>query len=206
VHRAGPGDTLRVGVLGGRLGEGRVVALDDDGLELEVALDGEPPAPLPLTLVLALPRPKVLGRVLETCAAMGVKRLLLANAWRVEKSFWHSPELEPERLRRHLVLGLEQGRDTVLPEVSLHRLFRPLVEDVLPGVAAGTLALVAHPNAAASCPRAVETAVTLAIGPEGGFIPFEIELLAAHGFAPVTLGPRILRVEQAVPALLARLF
>ena len=47
--------------------------------------------------------------------------------------------------------------------------------------------------------------VIAAIGPEGGFIPNEIEMLGRIGFRPVTLGPRILHVEAAVPALLAKL-
>jgi RsmE family RNA methyltransferase len=56
------------------------------------------------------------------------------------------------------------------------------------------------------CPRNVKRAVTLAIGPEGGFIPYEMEKLVACGFAPVQIGERILTVETAVPALVARLF
>ena len=36
--------------------------------------------------------------------------------------------------------------------------------------------------------------------------PYEVELLQAGGFEPVHLGPRILRVETAVTALVARLY
>jgi 16S rRNA U1498 N3-methylase RsmE len=72
VHRAAVGDRLRVGVIGGRLGEGTIVTLDDDRLELDVRLDHDPPPPLPLLLVLALPRPKVLRRVLQAVSALGV--------------------------------------------------------------------------------------------------------------------------------------
>src|SRR5437588_6489018 len=54
VHRAAIGDELTVGVADGRVGRGRVLALDGDALEMEVTLEREPPAPLPLTLVLAL--------------------------------------------------------------------------------------------------------------------------------------------------------
>ena len=85
-------------------------------------------------------------------------------------------------------------------------LFKPFVEDELPAIIRDTTALLAHPQASASCPRGLEAGVTLAVGPEGGFIPYEIEKLTACGFVPVKMGERTLSVESAVPALLARLF
>ena len=205
VHRATIGDRLRVGRFGGSVGYGVVTRLDDAVLELDVVLDTEPPPPAPLTLILALPRPKALRRVLQCVATIGVKRLVLVNSWRVEKSFWASPALGPAALREQLMLGLEQGGDTMPPTVELRRRFKPFVEDEVPQLIAGTRALVAHPKAADACPRAVSEPVTLAIGPEGGFIEYELDLLVAHGFEPVTLGPRPLRVEHAVPALLGRI-
>ena len=200
------GDELRVGLLGGGVGVGRVLALTPDALEMEVRLELEPPAPLPLTLILALPRPKVLRRVLRTASSMGVKKIVLLNARRVEKSYWQSPYLEAKAMDEQLLLGLEQARDTVLPEVLTRPLFKPFVEDELPELARNTLALVAHPAARAVCPRNAGRAVTLAVGPEGGFIPYEVEKFAGCGFTPVSLGERILSTETAVPALLARLF
>lgn len=206
VHRAAVGDELRVGLLGGRIGSGRVLQLTPEVLEMEVRLDREPPAPLPLTLILSLPRPKVLRRVLRASSSMGVKRIVLLNARRVEKSYWQSPLLGTAAMNEQLVLGLEQARDTVLPEILIRPLFKPFVEDELPALVEDTLALVAHPAARAECPRNTGRAVTLAIGPEGGFIPYEVEKLAGCGFTPVHLGDRILGTETAVPALLARLF
>lgn len=206
VHRAEAGDSLRVGLLGGAMGEGRLTVLEADHAELQVSLDQPPPAKLPLTLLLALPRPKMLRRVLQTVATMGVPRLVLLNSYRVEKSFWQTPFLEPAAIREQLILGLEQGRDTVLPEVVIEKRFKPFVEDRLPALAAGTRALVGHPGPWPDCPRAVEGPVTLAIGPEGGWIPYEVEKLQATGFEAVQLGERILRVETAVTALLARLY
>ncbi|WP_394561350.1 16S rRNA (uracil(1498)-N(3))-methyltransferase [Aquipseudomonas alcaligenes] len=206
VHRAEAGDQLRVGRLDGLMGRGTLLALDASHAELQVELDQAPPAKLPLTLLLALPRPKMLKRVLQTVAAMGVPRLVLLNSYRVEKSFWQTPFLEPDAIREQLILGLEQARDTVLPEVTIEKRFKPFVEDRLPAIAADTLGLVGHPGDYPACPRALSEPVTLAIGPEGGWIAYEVEKLGEAGLAPVQLGERILRVETAVTALLARLF
>lgn len=206
VHRAEVGASLRVGRLGGDMGEGRLLRLEAGEAELQVRFDQPPPAKLPLTLLLALPRPKMLRRVLQTVATMGVPRLILLNSYRVEKSFWQTPFLEPAAIREQLILGLEQARDTRLPDVIIEKRFKPFVEDRLPQLAAGSLGLVGHPGDFPHCPRAVEHPVTLAIGPEGGWIPYEVEKLAEAGLTPVQLGERILRVETAVSALLARLF
>lgn len=205
VHRAEEGDDLAVGMLGGRIGSGRVLRLGDAALDLDISFDRDPPGPLPLTVVLALPRPKVLRRVLRSLTVLGVKRIVLVNAARVEKSYWQSPFLEPEEIRRQLVLGLEQACDTLLPEVLLRPRFKPFAEDELPGMTQDALALVAHPGSGASCPRDVRRPVILAIGPEGGFVPYELDLLMAGGFSAVSLGARILNVETAVPALISRL-
>ena len=206
VHQPGIGATLRVGRLNGDLGSACVLAIDELGIELETRLDQPPPPPLPLTLILALPRPKMLKRTLQTIATMGVKKLCLINSYRVDKSYWSSPLLGDGAIRDQLLLGLEQAGDTRLPDVSLHKRFKPFVEDELPALTPGTRALVAHPYQAAECPMPAMTPTTLAIGPEGGFIAYEIDKLREAGLQAVHVGQRILRVETAVPVLLARLF
>jgi 16S rRNA (uracil1498-N3)-methyltransferase len=206
VHRANPGDQLAVGLLGGKIGTGTVTLIDSTVLEMDVRLDRDPPAALALTVILALPRPKVLRRVLYSLSVLGAKRIILLNAARVEKSYWQSPFLSPEAVMHQLVLGLEQSCDTVLPEVILKPLFKPFVEDELSDIMRGTLALAAHPGGGAPVPRQVSGPVTLAIGPEGGFVPYEIEKLVSRGFTVVSLGERVLNVETAIPALISRIF
>ena len=206
VNKASAGQTLRAGLLGGLQGNALVLSINEDAAELQVDFHSPPPAKLPITLLLALPRPKMLRRTLQTIASMGVAKLVLINSYRVEKSFWQTPFLQPEALHEQLILGLEQARDTVLPEIILAKRFKPFVEDELPAMAANTRGLIAHPGDYPECPRALSESVTLAIGPEGGWIPYEVELLSKAGLNPVQLGERILRVETAVPALLARLF
>lgn len=206
VHRAAVGDSLRVGRLGGLLGQGRLLRLDAEAAELSIELQQPPPAKLPVTLLLALPRPKMLKRILQAVASQGVERLVLLNSYRVEKSFWQTPFLSPEAIREQLILGLEQARDTLLPEVIIEQRFKPFVEDRLPQLSAGRLGLVAHPGDYPACPRGIEQPLTLAIGPEGGWIAYEVDKLVEAGLQPVQLGPRILRVETAVSALLGRLY
>ena len=205
VHRARVNDVLTVGLANGRIGRGLITRLDAAALEMRVGFDREPPAPLPVTLVLALPRPKVLNRVIAAATSMGIKRIVLVNAWRVEKSYWNSPRLSDDNLLLQRILGLEQARDTVLPTIELRRLFRPFVEDELPSIAGDSLKLVPDPTATIPCPGALPTPITLAIGPEGGFIERELESLKRIGFTPVSLGERILRVETAVAAAVGRL-
>ncbi|MDT8317395.1 MAG: 16S rRNA (uracil(1498)-N(3))-methyltransferase [bacterium] len=204
VFNASAGDELAVGELNGNMGSGIVTAITKESLEMKVSLNSPPPSPLPVTLVLALPRPKMLSRIFQAVSSMGVKKIYIINSWRVEKSFWESPKLEDEAMREQLILGLEQGKDTMLPEIHMRRLFKPFVREELPGIINGSLPLVAHPAADEAFTWQVKGPVTLAIGPEGGFISREIETFEEIGFKRVTLGERILRVETAVPALLSR--
>jgi RsmE family RNA methyltransferase len=206
VHRAMEGDSLRVGLINGQMGEARILSITKESLEMDVALTEAPPEPLPLTVLLALPRPKMLKRSLQHLSALGVKKIVLINSYRVEKSFWQSPWLSEEKVREQLVLGLEQARDTLLPEVIMEKRFKPFVEDRLPELVEGRRGLVAHPVGGVSCPHQIEEEAVLAIGPEGGFIPYEVEKLEEAGFERIHLGARILRVETAVTAITSKLF
>ncbi len=205
VHRASVGDELRVGLVDGAIGRGRVLRLDREQLELEVSFSEAPPPALDITLVVALPRPPSMRKVLQQATAMGVKRFVFLHCARTEKSYWTASALEPDAIRRDLLLGLEQARDTALPSVVFARRFAAFLADSWGSMARGRLALVAHPDAAAPCPRDAAGPAILVIGPEGGFIPKEVEQLERAGARRVTLGPRILRVETATVALLARL-
>ncbi|MAL96401.1 MAG: 16S rRNA (uracil(1498)-N(3))-methyltransferase [Haliea sp.] len=206
VHRASPGDSLRVGEINGQLGSAEILALEDDHALLQVTLDQPPPLRLPVVLVVALPRPKMLRRLLRSAAEFGVEELHLIHSYRVEKSYWQTPVLQQDTVRDYFLQGAEQARDTRLPHLSLHRRFRPFVEDRLPGLIAGREGLLAHPGEAPPCPTGGDSRPRLLmVGPEGGFIAWEVEKLLAAGCRQVSLGPRILRVENAVSVLLGRL-
>jgi len=206
VHRAAKGDTLRVGLVDGKIGQGVIDQIDATRMEMVVSLNADPPAPLPVRLILALPRPKVLNRTIAAAASMGIREIDLINAWRVEKAYWESPRLSDENLRLQSILGLEQAADTILPAIRLHRLFTPFVREELPKQIGGQVALLANPGAEAEAPRRIRERAVLAIGPEGGFIDREVETFRDVGFTEVSLGSRILRVETALAFLIGRLF
>jgi RsmE family RNA methyltransferase len=198
VLRASEGDVLRVGLLGGLAGTAEVLRTGEGELVLRPSFDMAPPERPGVDLLLAIPRPKALRKVLPAAASLGVDRIVLVNAARVEKSYFDSSVLHPDGMRELLILGLEQARDTRLPEVLVRERFRPFVEDQLDALWQGTRRLLAHPGGDTAPPRQSQRTV-IAIGPEGGWVPFEIELLRSRGFVPFSLGPRTLRVEVAVP-------
>jgi RsmE family RNA methyltransferase len=205
ILKSRPGDRLRAGELGGLCGEATILSLSEEALELEVSLHTPPPAPLPHALLVALPRPPALRRILQSAAALGVKDIALLGSARVEKSFWQSPLLQPAQLEHELRLGLEQALDTVLPRITLHRqLHRSLDAELAPYLQSGR-ALIAHPHSGTPCPRAASAPHSLWVGPEGGWLDGELDALRARGAQLVDLGPRPLRVETAVIALLARI-
>ncbi|MBA6412887.1 16S rRNA (uracil(1498)-N(3))-methyltransferase [Parahaliea sp. F7430] len=206
VHRATVGDTVRVGEIHGEMGFGTIIELGPERAIIDFSLDCPAPDKLPVTLIVALPRPKMLRRILRSVAEFGVAELYLINSYRVEKSYWQSPVLSGDSIEECLLQGLAQSRDTMLPTVHLEKRFKPFVEDRLPALLEGRLGLVAHPSEHAPLPKAESRQPTvLAIGPEGGFIPYEVEHFRAAGMQQVTLGPRILRVENAISAILGRL-
>ena len=206
VLQAAPGEEIRVGVVDGPMGVATVLE-DSKQLHLSCTFSNEIPSIPRVDLLLAMPRPKVMNRLWPVLASLGVGRILISNAWKTERNYFDTHVLESEHIREALIEGLQQARDTRLPQVGVHKQFKKLVEDKLDGFGPYAARLVAHPGEGAfpseklaALPR--EARVLLAIGPEGGWTPFELELLAAHGFESVSWGPRALRTDTACAVLL----
>ncbi len=201
------GDSLRIGMINGKLGQGTILSLDST-VSIAVQLDREPPPPPSIELILALPRPIMLQRILKQAATLGVARIHLIRSAKVEKSFFHSPALLPEKINERLVEGLMQAAiDTRLPEVYIHSQFNVFVQDVVPQLEG--YRLLAHPHVSAILPEVFpqkqNQRILLAVGPEGGWNDFEVNCFLAQGFAAFSLGARILHVDTAVAVLLGQL-
>lgn len=203
-------DTIRAGIINGPIGIARILAISSPEVILAFSAQGPAPPRPAIDLILALPRPIMLKKIFSQIATLGIGRLFLINANRVEKSFFTASLLDEKNYRPYLLQGLEQARDTMVPEVSIHKRFRPFVEDYLSGITDQYSAcLVAHPETEKNLPEALAERLNgrllLAVGPEGGWVDFEIDKFKEQGFTSFNMGPRILRVETAVVALLAQL-
>ena len=203
--KAKEGDDLCVGLEGGKIGVGIIKSLTASSLTMDVKLEQKPPDPSLVTLILALPRPIVLKRLLLNIVTLGVKKIVLLNTYRVEKTYWKSKALEKDKIREQLILGLEQAKDTIMPEVIFKKRFKPFVEDELTGLIKGKTAVIAHPGLKPVKFKDINREVILVIGPEGGFIPYEIEKFVDVGFKCIDLGERILKVETAVPFAISKI-
>ncbi|MCK4563229.1 MAG: 16S rRNA (uracil(1498)-N(3))-methyltransferase [Verrucomicrobia bacterium] len=210
VLKAEPGKVLRIGLLNGSLGKGTVLSVDKYQVCLQCALDAESP-PMPrVDLLLAMPRPKVMKRLWAQLAALGVGRIVLVNAGKVERYYFDSHVLEPGFYNNLLIEGLQQARCTHLPEVLVRQRFKPFVEDELDGLFGNQLKLLADPSSEKRAADHVQLAdpserVLLAVGPEGGWTPYELDMLQEHGFKLFGMGKRILRTDTACIGLLSML-
>lgn len=199
------GDTLKVGIRDGKRYVTEIIEITEKAVKLKPLQEEPVPKKLPVTLIVALPRPKVLRRLIMDAVTLGVEKIILIHSYRVDKSYWQTPFLQ--QLDHYVELGLEQAGDTVAPKIELYKRFKPFVEDVLSKlVTAQQPAYVAHPYAENSMPFAIDHACSIVIGPEGGFIPYEVDLLVKNGCQAVSLGNRIIRTETVIPYVLGRLF
>ena len=199
------GDTLKVGILKGKRYLTEVIEVSEQVISVKPLHEELVPNKLPVTLIVAMPRPKVLRRLIADSVTLGVGKIILLHSYRVDKSYWQTPFLQ--QLDAFIQLGLEQAGDTQPPQIEIYKRFKPFVEDVLPNlISQDRPAFVAHPYTEDPMPVAIDHACSIVIGPEGGFIPYEIELLQKNGCQVRNLGNRIIRTETVIPYVLGRLF
>ena len=207
------GDTLDVGLLNGPKGTATVESIDDSSVALRIKwLQHQPKIHPTIDLICALPRPQILKKVLFTAGLMNIRNLHLIRANKVKKMYYSASILKPENYNKFLLEGLSQGRNTQLPQILIHKQFRIFFEDTFTELESAELSpgkrLLPDMNAenyidqldCNSCNR-----ITLAIGPEGGWVPFELDLMENMGFQKFNIGPWTLRVEHAVIASLAQI-
>lgn len=196
VLRARPGDELAL--FDGRGSEYLgVVAESDAGacrVRLVERLRHAPPPARRLRLLQASIRTGLEG-VLQQATELGVTDIAVFRARRSPPAAWRR-----ERAERVVAGAAEQCGRLFLPALS----YRETLAEAL-GLAGGGVRLIAVPGAGALAGTSLDADVAVAVGPEGGFAPEELDLAAAAGFEAVGFGALTLRAATAAPAVLAAL-
>ncbi len=202
-------DVVEIGFINYSTGKAKVVELNKNNVLLEIiSLDKEHKVYNNLDVICALPRPQTLKKVLNTCATMGINNLYLIRSEKVEKSYFHSTLLKEENYNKFLIEGLSQGKRINLTKVSVHNRFKGFFENDFNEICENSICLLAHPNSKSYLNEIkIEKfqKVILAIGPEGGWNEFEINLMEEKGFIKYKLSENILRVENALTAALSQI-
>ena len=153
-------------------------------------------APVAITLLVAPPRGERMDLVVQKTTELGVARIVPVVT---ERSVARP---EPARRARWEKIAREAARQcgrADVPRVDEPTALAAAV--VAPDLPATRFALWEAERGQSLRARLAATppppAAALLVGPEGGLPPEEIATAAAAGFVPVSLGPRILRVETA---------
>ena len=204
VLRMQPDDEVRV--FDGRGGEwtARIVRMKPTvHVVLEVFDPDNHASDLQVTLVQALPAADKMDWVLQKAVELGVFAIRPVVAKRsVVRLAADKMERRQNHWRNVVIAACEQCGANLVPVVA------PLLD--LPQYLAQP---AAHNESRLLLQSGVgmrlrdmvkpEGAVTILVGPEGGFEDSEIDLIKFTGFEPLSFGPRVLRTETAGPAALA---
>jgi 16S rRNA (uracil1498-N3)-methyltransferase len=196
VRRLGPGDRVEVFDGGGHAVVAEVIAVGGGGAELSIV--GPPladrSAPCRLTLATAVPKGERFDWLVEKATELGVDRLVPIVT---ERSVVDPRASKLERLRRVVIEASKQcGRNRLMEIEEPAAWARWSLEPR----DARTLRRIAHPGgpSPSAWPRLRPgESVIVAIGPEGGFSPEEVEDARRAGWDVIGLGATRLRIETA---------
>jgi 16S rRNA (uracil1498-N3)-methyltransferase len=202
VLRARAGDELILFSGDGREYLGAVESVRGSRVSASIGAgaDVDRESPLAVTLVQCVPRGDRMDFIVQKATELGVTRIVPVLSQRsVVRLNGHQAESKAVHWRAVAVNACEQcGRNRV-----------PAIEapcaliDYLGSSTATSARLVLEPDMeSGTAPSTLSAAVEIAIGPEGGFAPEELEAFQIAKFARVRLGPRILRTETAAIAAL----
>lgn len=198
ARRAEVGEPVRLIDGQGAARVGRIVRIDRKAGWIAPAepietLPGNEPA-LRLTLLVPTLRPERASWLVEKATELGAAAIRFLHTERAPRDFGAGTL---DRLRRVAVSALEQCHGATLPQIDGPHGWNDLARLAEGREARWVLDPGGSPGLGAK-PTAHTAA--LLVGPEGGLAAGEVETARALGFRPVSLGPRILRIETAAVA------
>ncbi len=188
VSRTGVGEGVEVFDGGGRVWEGQVAALGSTSTEIRILVHRSLPPPVEIVLAQALIKNTAFEWVLEKAVEVGVTRIILFRAKRSNAS---GPGRE-KRWKRIIVEAAKQSKHYHLPRLDA-------VTDIdhVLTVDGGSKIVFALESEGPLESALSDPPVVYMIGPEGGWVPEELEASRVQGFAEVRLGSHVMRAETA---------
>ena len=177
----------------------------DVSVQLGAHTDVDRELRLHVTLALGMPANERMDAVVEKATELGVsviqplmceRSVLRLNAERAEKkvAHWQAVALS----------ACEQSGRTRVPQVAEVRSLTQWLQQLAPLASVRWMLSLRDAQPVAAMLSPAERVLCLS-GPEGGLSPGEEAAARESGFAPVSLGPRVLRADTAPLAMLAHL-
>lgn len=146
VLHGAEGQTLKTGILDGPIGTSVIERIEGNTVTVRCTHETSSLQPW-LDLILAPPRPRAMKRLLPQLASLGVRRIVLVGAEKVEKAFWGAQLLKEEIYRPLLVDGLQQAGITIVPTIHIAKNFKRFIDFQFNSDFGGQSPLiVAHPS------------------------------------------------------------
>jgi 16S rRNA (uracil1498-N3)-methyltransferase len=195
-------NSLDVCIVDEGLASGKIIELSQDAIIIEILHINKPHTHPQIHLLTGLSRPLTCQKILEHATSMGVHSFTFFQAKLSEKSYAQSKLFVDKKYLDYCEKGLSQSKQYFqLPNVILSPTLPILPQDQ-------SLKFVLSPNAKDwldDFDIHFNQPITLALGPERGFIPQEVDFFKKQGFHPIKVSHSILRVETAVFYILAQL-
>lgn len=200
VLRASPGDIVELFNGTGLVASAQITSLHKRDAKLQIlGSHREDPSPRQIIVATAVPKGDRFDWLIEKATELGVTRII---PLRTARSVVDPRESKLEKLRQTVIAACKQSGRNHLLELESTTTWSDFVTRELEQSAS----YIAHPGPTTRSASSLwdgKSSIVFAIGPEGGFTDEEVELAVGRGAKPISLGPRILRIETAALALAA---
>lgn len=201
VLRASPGDIVELFNGTGLVASAQIISVHKRDAKLQIlGSHRDAPSKRQLIVATAVPKGDRFDWLIEKATELGVTRII---PLRTTRSVVDPRDSKLEKQRQTVIAACKQSGRNHLLELSPTMTWSDFASNEL-GQAAS---YIAHPGPSARLASPLlwqdKATIVFAVGPEGGFTQDEVDLAITRGAAPISLGPRILRIETAVLALAA---
>jgi 16S rRNA (uracil1498-N3)-methyltransferase len=185
---------------------GTIQNITDERVEFELGESVGHADQQEITLLLAIFKFDRMEWAIEKCTELGVTKILPVVARRTDSHLASAAERRVERWKRIVTQAAEQSRRAQPPDIALPMKLKDALSADATGAASLRIVLAESEEQLTLVDAVGSTsaeALTLAVGPEGGWTDEELNIFRDAGWLSASLGQTILRAETAAIAATA---